>query len=54
LTNATALPLVLIGGTPLGGLSELKNLSADGTLPKLIEIAGAKIDGKKKKGGRKH
>jgi len=54
LTNATALPLVLIGGTPRGGLRELKNLSADGTLPKLIEIAGAKIDGKKKKGGRKH
>jgi hypothetical protein len=54
LANATTLPLVLIGGNPVGGLAEISILEREGTLPRLVEIAGAKVDGKKKKGGRKH
>jgi hypothetical protein len=54
LTNATALPLLLVGGTPVGGLAEVRAMDAAGTLARLVEIAGAKVNGKKKKGGRKH
>jgi hypothetical protein len=54
LTNATELPVLLIGGSPVGGLHAVHELQAEGALPRLIEIAGAKVNGKKKKGGRKH
>jgi hypothetical protein len=54
LTNATSFPVLIIGGAPVGGLAEVRTMDKEGTLPRLIEIAGAKIDGKKKKGGRKH
>jgi hypothetical protein len=54
LTSAHELPILLIGGHPVGSIEEIRMLHKDGELKKLIEDAGAKIDGRKKKGGRKH
>lgn len=54
LTSVRELPILLIGGEPIGSIEEIRILSRDGALRKLVEAAGAKVDGKRKKGGRKH
>jgi len=54
LTSAHELPILLVGGHPVGSIEEVRMLHRGGELKKLVEGAGAKIDGQKKKGGRKH
>lgn len=54
LTHDHELPVLLVAGEPLGTVEELRMLNADGKLAELVTAAGAKVDGKKKKGGRKH
>ena len=52
LTSTTELPLVLIGGKPVGSFATVRELKESGELAKMITDAGAIIDGgaKKKKG----
>jgi len=54
LTGAPALPVLLVGGEYVGTVDAVREMAADGRLQDLITLAGAKIDGQKKKGGRKH
>jgi hypothetical protein len=50
--TSTELPLVLIGGKPIGSFATVRELKESGELAKMITDAGAIIDGgaKKKKG----
>jgi hypothetical protein len=54
LTGAHALPVLLVGGEPVGDVMAVRRLHKEGTLQSLITAAGGKINGKKAKGGRKH
>lgn len=51
LTSSTDLPLMLIGGKPVGSMTAIRQLEESGKLQKLITDAGAVIDGAKKKKG---
>lgn len=51
LTSSTDLPLMLIGGKPIGSMDTIRDLNESGKLQKLITNAGAVIDGAKKKKG---
>jgi glutaredoxin len=48
------LPLLIIGGKPVGGLEEAKLLHRNGELEKLMRAAGAEINGARGKKGRKN
>lgn len=50
--TSTELPLVLIGGKPIGSFATVRELKESGELAKMITDAGGIIDGgaKKKKG----
>ena len=49
LTSVTELPILLVGGKPVGSISEIRTLHESGELQKMIAEAGAVIDGAKKK-----
>ncbi|KAG2064322.1 hypothetical protein BDR04DRAFT_1130812 [Suillus decipiens] len=51
LTSSADLPLMLIGGKPVGSIDVIRELNDSGELQKLITKAGAVIDGSKKKKG---
>lgn len=51
LTSSTDLPLVLIGGKPVGSMAAIRELNESGELQMLVTNAGAVIDGGKKKKG---
>lgn len=48
LTNSTELPILLIGGTPVGSIDTIRELNASGQLQALVTRAGAVLDGSKK------
>jgi hypothetical protein len=48
LTNATELPILLIGGNPVGSMDAIRELHTAGTLKSLIIQAGAVLDSSKK------
>ncbi|KAI0315231.1 hypothetical protein OF83DRAFT_1200866 [Amylostereum chailletii] len=55
LTAVDSLPILLIGGVPVGSIEDVRELDASGQLRRLITAAGAEIDGgRKKKKGRAH
>ena len=49
LTGSSKLPILLVGGKPVGSIEEIRELSESGTLKTLVADAGAVIDGEKKK-----
>ncbi|PCH36089.1 hypothetical protein WOLCODRAFT_140219 [Wolfiporia cocos MD-104 SS10] len=49
LTSATELPILLIGGRPIGSMEEIRYLKRKGELQRMITKAGAEIYGAKKK-----
>ncbi|KAG2135428.1 hypothetical protein DEU56DRAFT_737751 [Suillus clintonianus] len=51
LTSSTELPLMLIGGKPVGSMDTIRELNEAGELQKLITNAGGVIGGAKKKKG---
>ncbi|KAI0067164.1 hypothetical protein BV25DRAFT_1867714 [Artomyces pyxidatus] len=54
LTNATDLPILLVGGVSVGTIDDIRELDARGQLKTLVSRAGAVIDGgKKTKKGRR-
>ena len=53
LTGTVELPLLLVGGKPVGTVEEVKALAASGELKQMISEAGGVVDGAKKKGRRK-
>jgi len=50
-TSSTELPLLLIGGKPVGSMADIRKLHASGELAKMVTDAGGVIDGAKKKKG---
>jgi len=55
LTSSIELPILLIGGTPVGTVSQISALFESGDLRRIITDAGAIIDGapRKRRKGRK-
>ena len=54
LTEASELPILLVGGEPVGGLDEVRALEASGQLRPLIAESGAEFgDRHRKKKGRR-
>ncbi|KAI0290398.1 hypothetical protein B0F90DRAFT_1786698 [Multifurca ochricompacta] len=54
LTNSTELPILLIGGSPVGSMDAIQELDASGQLKALAVHAGAALDAsKKRKKGRR-
>ncbi|KAG0707113.1 hypothetical protein DFH29DRAFT_76295 [Suillus ampliporus] len=51
LTDSTELPLMLIGGKPVGSMATIRELNESGELQKMIADAGAVFVGAKKKKG---
>ena len=49
LTSSTELPLLLIGGKPVGSMATIRELNESGELRTMITNAGAVVDGAKKK-----
>jgi hypothetical protein len=49
LTNSTELPILLIGGKPIGSMDSIRELNADGRLQALAFLAGAGFDDSKKR-----
>jgi len=49
LTSAAELPVLLVGGKPIGTIEEMRRLDNDGTLRKLVSATGALVDGSKNK-----
>lgn len=49
LTSSSELPVLLIGGKPVGTIEEIRLLDASGELRKLVANSGAVIDGVKRK-----
>ncbi|KAI0267008.1 hypothetical protein BC834DRAFT_823062 [Gloeopeniophorella convolvens] len=49
LTNTTELPILLIGGTPIGSMDAIRELDASGQLKALVTRAGAVLDGSKRR-----
>ncbi|KZW00591.1 hypothetical protein EXIGLDRAFT_604107 [Exidia glandulosa HHB12029] len=54
LTGTDVVPLAIIGGETFASLKELRRLQDSGSLEELITAAGAKVNGRKVKRGRKH
>lgn len=54
LTNLTSIPILLVGGKPVGAAEEIGYMYKKGDLAKTISEAGAIVDGGKKPKGRKH
>jgi glutaredoxin-related protein len=54
LTSYPELPVLLVGGKTVGTVDEVREMSKDGRLQKVITSAGAVVNGAKKKKGRKH
>ncbi|KZV78209.1 hypothetical protein EXIGLDRAFT_847737 [Exidia glandulosa HHB12029] len=54
LTGVEHTPLVIVGGSPIRTMQELRSMNDTGRLKEVIEAAGAKINGRKVKKGRKH
>ena len=54
LTSSSALPILLVGGKPVGSIEDIRALSESGELRRMVAESGAVIDGaqKKKKGRR--
>lgn len=52
-TASSELPILLVGGKPVGTVEEIRALHKSGELRKLITAAGAVVDGAKKKKHRK-
>ncbi|KAG6837843.1 hypothetical protein H0H93_016211 [Arthromyces matolae] len=52
LTSSLELPILLVGGAPVGSIDEIRALESSGQLRQMITAAGAVIDGSKK--ARKH
>ncbi|KAI0247292.1 hypothetical protein BJV78DRAFT_1276947 [Lactifluus subvellereus] len=48
LTNSTELPILLIGGMPVGSMDTIRELNANGQLKALVTRAGAVLGGSKK------
>jgi|SRR5712672_2783307 len=53
LTDLTELPILLIGGTSVGSIDNIRQLDADGRLKDLVIKAGAIPDSSKKHRARK-
>jgi len=53
ITSMPDLPLLLIGGRPVGTIEEIRELQKSGQLRQLVAAAGAVVDGAKKKKHRK-
>jgi len=53
LSGTHALPLVIIGGTPVGSIQELRDLLVSGRLEEMVRSSGAIINGDPRKKGRK-
>lgn len=53
LTTSTDLPILLIGGKPVGSIDKIRNFKATGQLRTMIAASGAVIDGGKKDKKRK-
>lgn len=53
LTSSDSLPILLIGGKPVGSIDAIRELDASGELKQMVTEAGAVIDGAKKKKGRR-
>ncbi|ESK90885.1 glutathione transferase [Moniliophthora roreri MCA 2997] len=53
LTSLTQLPILLVGGEPVGTLEEIREKVLSGELQQKIQESGAVIGGGKKRGGRK-
>jgi glutaredoxin-related protein len=51
LTSSTELPVLLIGGKPVGSIAAIRELNGSGELATMITNAGSVIDGTKKKKG---
>ncbi|KAG1751375.1 uncharacterized protein EDB91DRAFT_1195985 [Suillus paluster] len=51
LTSSTELPILLVGGKPVGSMTTVRELNESGELQKMIVNAGAVFDGAKKKKG---
>lgn len=49
--TSSELPVVLIGGKPVGSVATVQELNESGELAKMLTNAGAVIDGGKKKKG---
>jgi hypothetical protein len=49
LTNSTELPILLIGGKPIGSMNLIRELNADGRLPAFALLAGARFDDSRKR-----
>lgn len=54
LTGDSELPVLLVGGSRVGTMQEIRYMYTKGDLARKITNAGAIIDGAKKKKGRKH
>jgi hypothetical protein len=52
LTSTPTLPILLVGGHPLGSIAAIRALIENGELRKMIKDAGAQLGYVKKKGGR--
>jgi hypothetical protein len=54
LTNATELPILLIGGSPVGSVDKIRELNADGKLKTLIiDAGGVPVSERKPRRGRR-
>lgn len=53
LTSQADLPILLIGGTPVGTIEEIRTLYENGTLKEMVSEAGAIVDGAKRRKGRR-
>lgn len=53
LTASDSLPILLIGGSPVGSVDAIRELDASGELKKRVTEAGAVVDGAKRKKGRR-
>ena len=54
LTQADDIPILLVAGRTIGTIEEIRYMNTKGDLARMINNAGAIVDGKKKPKGRKH
>ena len=53
LTKQDELPILLVGGRPVGSPKDVKTLAASGELKQIVANAGAVVDGARKKKAKK-
>ncbi|KAH9948957.1 hypothetical protein B0H21DRAFT_804941 [Amylocystis lapponica] len=53
LTSSSELPILLVGGHPVGTIQEIRYLKDKGELQRMISQAGGEIDGTRRKKGKK-